>query len=180
MYPFETRPPQQGAGFAAARITLATVLALGLVLSAAGVATEPQGQESEISPKLAAGGAVFLENDLQAAKESMTVFREFRRQMRRVDELEVIDKDEDADFIAILSGDRDVLGRGKITNQGLPYPDAYSSTKPMILLIYEAESGILLWFDAEPWETRGNTGSMVSHERLVKRLAAAMESASPG
>ena len=95
--------------------------------------------------------------------------------MRRIDQLEAIDSEDDADFIVILSGDPDVLGRGEIKNQGLPYPDGYSSTKPMILLIYEADSGVLLWFDAEAWMTVGNTGGRVSHELLVKRLAAAIE-----
>jgi hypothetical protein len=134
-----------------------------------------QDQGPVVPPKLAAGGTVFLKNDMQAARESMTVFREFRRLMRRIEQFDVVDEEDEAELIVILSGDRDVLGRGEFLNQGLPYPDAYSSTKPMILLVYDATSSVLLWFDAEPWETRGNTGNMVSHERLVKRLAAAIE-----
>jgi hypothetical protein len=159
--------------------TVAATLLLACLLPVP-IGAHPQDQELEVPPTLAAGGTIFLKNDMQAARESMTVFREFRRLMKRVDRFDVVDKEDEAELIAILSGDRDVLGRGEFTNQGLPYPNGYSSTKPMILLVYDADSSILLWFDAEPWETRGNTGNMVSHERLVKRLAAALEEAGQG
>jgi hypothetical protein len=149
-----------------------TCIAASLVLPFLAVGST---QDMRHVPKLREGGTVYLKNDMQASRESPTVFREFRRLMRRIDQLEAIDSEDDADFIVILSGDPDVLGRGEIKNQGLPYPDGYSSTKPMILLIYEADSGVLLWFDAEAWMTVGNTGGRIPHEVLVKRLTAALE-----
>ena len=155
------------------RLFASTLVAASLV-TAPFLATAV-AQDMRHVARLREGGTVFLENDMQASRESPTVFREFRRQMRRIDQIEVIDSEEEADFVAILSGDRDVLGRGAFTNQGLPYPNGYSSTKPMILVVYDAETEILLWFDAEPWQTTGTTGSRISHEVLVKRLAAALE-----
>ena len=137
-------------------------------------------QDTNYVPRLREGGTVFLKNDMQASRESPTVFREFRRQMRKIEQFEAVDSEDEADLIVILSGDRDVLGRGAIKNQGLPYPDGYSSTKPMILLIYDAETELLLWFDAEPWQTVGNTGGRLSHELLVKRLAVAIENEGDG
>ena len=151
-----------------------------LTLIAASVVTGPipavaVTQDTRHVPRLREGGSIFLDNDMQAAREAPVVFREFRRLMRKIDQFEVIDSEEEADLVAILSGDRDVLGRDQFTNQGLPYPNSYSSTKPMILLVSDAKTEVLLWCDAEPWQTTGTTGGRLSHELLVKRLATALE-----
>ncbi len=132
-------------------------------------------QETTYVPRLREGGTVFLKNDMQASQESPIVFREFRRQMRKIEQFEAVDSEDEADLIVVLSGDRDILGGGEIKNQGLPYPGSYASTKPMILLVYDAKTAVLLWFDAEPWQTVSKTGGRLSHERLVKRLATALE-----
>lgn len=148
-----------------------------LVMSSAAAGAPGELQERRLSPELLEGGKILLKNDLQASPDAMRVFREFRREIRRLDRYEETDSEEEAALIALLSGDRDVLGRGKIYNPGLPFPAAYSSSKPMILVIYDAETMALVWFDAVEWETRGNTGEMTSHARLVKRLLTALTEA---
>jgi hypothetical protein len=47
----------------------------------------------------------------------------------------------------------------------------------MLLVIYDAKSNEMLWFDAVNWDTTGNITRVDSHEQLVRRLKAALDEA---
>lgn len=146
-----------------------------LLALASGLPAPASAQESTLPAKLREGGAVFLKNDLQAAREAMSVFRSFRRELRRqIDIFEEVDSEEEADLIVVLSGDPDIVRNSGIVNRGIPFPSGYTSTKAMFLVIYDAATDELLWFDGVNWETRGLATQVDSHERLVVNLKAAL------
>lgn len=151
------------------------LLILPLVVSSS--ATAAQAQEVTLPAKLVEGGKIFLKNDLQAWSDAMLVFRGFRRELRRIERFEEVDSAEEADLIGILSGDPGVVESNRIINQGVPYPSGFASSKIMLLVIYDAKSNNLLWFDGVDWDTTGNVTHVDSHEQLVRRLKAALDEA---
>jgi hypothetical protein len=139
-----------------------------------------QDAQNVLSPKLVAGGKVFLRNDLQAWSESMLLFRRFRNEFKRIDRFEEVDSEEEADLVVILSADPQVVGQNDIVNRGIPYPSGFATSKVMFLVVYSAEGKELLWMDAEPWDTTRSVTSMDSHQKLVRRLKASLEEAGGG
>lgn len=135
------------------------------------------GQEVKPPAKLVAGGKIHLKNDLQAWGDAMLVFRGFRRELRRIDRFEEVDSQEEADLVAIISGDPSVAEAQGIVNRGIPYPSGITSSKIMLLVIYDAKNNEMLWFDAVNWDTTGNITRVDSHEQLVRRLKAALDAA---
>jgi len=157
---------------------LVLLLSLG-VGPAAGIGPSATigGQEVKLPAKLVAGGKIHLKNDLQAWGDAMLVFRGFRRELRRIDRFEEVDSQEEADLVAIISGDPSVAEAQGIVNRGIPYPSGITSSKIMLLVIYDAKSNEMLWFDAVNWDTTGNITRVDSHEQLVRRLKAALDEA---
>ncbi len=156
---------------------VAMVLAFALVVSSAGSSLSAQEQEYTIPARLLEGGKVFFVSDLQAWSDSMLVFRQFRRDFRRLDRFEEVDDREEADLICILSGDPNVVGQQGIVNRGIPYPSGYATSKVMLLVIFEAGNDNLLYMDALDWDTAATMTASASHTRLVQRLKAALDDA---
>lgn len=148
-----------------------------LFLAASSPVVASGTQETTLPAKLVEGGKIFLKNDLQAWSEAMLVFRGFRRELRRIERYEEVDSEEEADLIGILSGDPNVVESNAIVNRGIPYPSGYTSSKVMLLVIFDAKNNNLLWFDAVDWDTTGNVTRVDSHEKLVRRLKAALDDA---
>jgi hypothetical protein len=159
----------------------ATVLPLCSVAATASgpPAARPGAGEQEVvpPPRLVAGGKVALKNDLQAWADAMLLFRRFRNEFEHLEGFEIVDAEEEADLVAILSGDPQVIGQHGIVNRGIPYPSGYATSKVMFLVIVDAQSNELLWFDAEDWDTTRNMTQVDSHAKLVRRLAAALDRA---
>lgn len=164
------------AGFTAAAICATGVL---LVVAPVGPAAA-QDAQVRLPAKLVAGGKVFLKNDLQAWSDSMLLFRRFRNEFERIDRFERVDDEEEADLVAILSADPNVVGQNDIVNRGIPYPSGYATSKVMFLVVFTAGDRELLWMDAEPWDTTRSVTSVDSHQKLVRRLKAALEEAGGG
>ena len=142
------------------------------------------GQEAQsvlrpclLPPELANGGKIHLVNDLQAWQDSMLVFRQFRRDFRRLDHFEEVDDREEADLIGVLSGDPGVAEKHGIVNREIPFPSGLSSSKVMMLVIFDAETDNLLYFDGVNWDTAANATNRASHTILVSRLKAALDKA---
>lgn len=168
-----------GIAAVAAVLTLAVGVGGGLAHGADGVA-DAQEAAAPVPDPLVAGGKIVLENDLQAARDSMRLFRDFRRQFRRLDPFEEVDDDEGPELQGVLTSDPEgILGR-ELVVRGIPFPSGYGSTRMMCLLIYTVEGRNLLWFDCERWETTGTTGGFDSHEKLVRNLRGALEAAGSG
>jgi len=161
-------------GRLAVRVLAITILVASVVLP---VSASAAPQEVTISPKLVAGGKVFLKNDLQAWADAMLLFRRFRREFERIERFEEVDSQEEADLVVILSADPNVIGQNDIVNRGVPYPSGFGTSKVMFLVVFTSEGNQLLWFDAEDWDTRGNVTQVDSHEKLVRRLKAALDGA---
>ena len=155
----------------------AIALAVVVVVCATGPVLGAQEQEQTLPPQLLEGGKVHLVNDLQAWADSMLVFRQFRRDFRRIDRFEEEDDREQADLVCILSGDPGVAGQHGIVNRGIPYPSGLSSSKIMLLVIFDAKTNNLLYFDAVNWDTQANATQRASHTRLVVRLNTALDEA---
>ena len=66
----------------------AIALAVVVVVCATGPVLGAQEQEQTLPAQLLEGGKVHLVNDLQAWADSMLVFRQFRRDFRRIDRFE--------------------------------------------------------------------------------------------
>jgi hypothetical protein len=158
-----------------AKRSVGFLLILTLVFTTASSASGSQEQQVPLPPELVAGGKIFLKNDLQAWSDAMLVFRGFRREFGRIERFEEVDSEEEADLIGILSADPGVVETNRIINQGVPYPSGFASSKIMLLVIFEAESMNLLWFDAVDWDTTGNVTRVDSHEQLARRLRAALD-----
>ena len=146
-------------------VCLALTIVL-LLLSYAPVATAQE--QSYIPMKLLEGGKLYLKNDLQAMRDAMNVFRKFRGVMKKLEPFELVDSEEDAELVAVLSSDPDLFTQYR--NPGLPLPSGFATTRPMILLFYEPETEELLYMDAVPWSTVGATGQRTSYQELVDRL----------
>ena len=132
------------------------------------------GAPQTAAPSLLEGGTVFLQNDLQAQRDAMRVFREFRRDMDDVEPLQVVESEADARFIALLTTSSNfVQDRSLIDTGGLIQRLAAGTA--MYLVIYERSSNEIVWFDAVAWETRTNTGRPKSTAQLVRRLRAALQ-----
>ena len=156
----------------ACRVALA--LAVVLVVSSSGPVLGAQEQERTLPAQLLEGGKVHLVNDMQAWSEAMLVFRQFRRDFRRIDRFEEEGDREEADLVCMLSGDPDVAKQHGIVNQGIAYPSGLSSSKIMLLVIFDAKTNDLLYFDALNWDTAARRPS---HTLLVTRLRAALDEA---
>ncbi len=74
----------------------------------------------------------------------------------------------------MLSGDPGVAEQHGIVNRGIPYPSGLSSSKIMLLVIFDAKTNNLLYFDAVNWDTAARRPS---HTLLVTRLRAALDEA---
>lgn len=169
--------PIRAGGIANAKPSRWGLAILALALVASSPAAASQAQEVTLPPELVAGGKILLKNDLQAWADAMLVFRGFRREFRRIERFEEVDSEEEAELIGVLSGDPNVVESHRIVNHGIPYPSGYATSKVMLLVIFEAESNNLLWFDAVDWDTTGNITRVDSHEQLARRLRAALEEA---
>jgi len=135
------------------------------------------GQERTVPPELLTAEKIYLVNDLQAFQDSMLVFRQFRRDLRRLDRFEEVDGREEADLVAVLSGDPSVAERHGIINRGIPFPSGLQRSKVMMLVIFDAESDNLLYFDGVNWNTAANATTKASHTLLVSRLKAVLDGA---
>ncbi len=156
----------------ARRVALA--LAVVLVVSSSSPVLGAQEQEQTLPAQLLEGGKVHLVNDMQAWSDAMLVFRQFRRDFGRIDRFEEEGDREEADLVCMLSGDPDVAKQHGIVNQGMPYPSGLSSSKIMLLVIFDAKTNDLLYFDAVNWDTAARRPS---HTLLVTRLRAALDAA---
>ncbi len=150
-------------------VCLALIVVL-LLLSYAPVATAQE--ESYIPMKLLEGGKVYCKNDLQAMRDSMNIFRKFRGLMRKLEPFEEVDSEEDAELVAVLSSDPDIVTEYR--NPGIALPGNYGTSRPMILLFYDPETEEMLYMDAVPWMTRAATGQRTSYQKLVDRLKVKM------
>lgn len=156
---------------------VAAALAVVLIVSSSSLALGAPGQEHVVPGRLLEGGKIHFVSDLQAWSDAMLVFRQFRRDFRRLDRFEEVDDREDADLIGILSGDPNVVGQQGIVNRGIPFPSGFYTSKVMFLVIFEAENDNLLYMDAVDWDTAANATKAASHTKLVQRLKAALDEA---
>jgi hypothetical protein len=154
-----------------------TALAIVLIVSASSPVLGAQEQEQTLPAQLLKGGKVYLVNDLQAWADAMLVFRQFRRDFRRIDRFEEEGDREQADLVCMLSGDPDVAEQHGIVNRGIPYPSGLNSSKIMLLLIFDAKTNNLLYFDAVDWDTAANATRRASYTKLVVRLRTALDEA---
>ncbi|MFW6198769.1 MAG: hypothetical protein ACOC5E_02990 [Acidobacteriota bacterium] len=155
------------------RACLAAVLVAAVGLPAASAQVIP-----EAPPRLRLGGTVHLVNDLQASRDAMLLFRKWKREMGKIEPFEIVDDEEEADLVAVLTtGLEEVTGERDLLLRDIPIPDGYGTTKTMYLVVYETASSEILWLDAAMWESTGATGRQSSYEALARRLRAAVERA---
>jgi hypothetical protein len=166
-------------GSAGVLVAVACICCVLIVVAPGSLAASQDAQVS-MPAQLIAGGKVFLKNDLQAWSDSMLLFRRFRNEFERIDRFERVDDEEEADLVAILSADPNVVGQNDIVNRGIPYPSGYGTSKVMFLVVFTAGDRELLWMDAEPWDTSRSVTSVDSHQKLVRRLKAALDQAGGG
>jgi len=156
---------------------VAIAVAVVLVAFSSSPVLGAQEPEQTLPAKLLEGGKVHLVNDLQAWSDAMLIFRQFRRDLRRIDRFEEVDDREDADLVCILSADPEVVGQNDIVNRGIPYPSGYYTSKIMLLVIFDAKTNNLLYMDAIDWDTAATMTKQASHTKLVQRLKAALDEA---
>lgn len=156
---------------------VAMALAIVLAVLSPSPTLGVQEQERILPAKLLEGGGVHMVNNLQAWADAMLVFRQFRRDFRRIDRFEAVDDREDADLVCMLSADPGVIEQQGIVNRGIPYPSGFVSSKVMFLVIFDAKTNNLLYFDAVDWDTALAQTKTPSHTKLVQRLKAALDEA---
>ncbi len=162
------RPRERASANLIAGLTVLAVLS-------SGPATGTQEQEQVLPAQLLEGGNIYLVNDLQAFADSMVVFRQFRRDLRRLDRFEEVDDREEAELVGMLTADPDVADRLGLVSREIPYPSGLRTRKIMLFVIYDADTNNLLYFDAVDWDTRETATSRASHTKLVQRLKAALD-----
>jgi hypothetical protein len=156
---------------------VAIVLTTALVVSSSSPVLGMQEQERILPAQLLEGGKVHLVNDLQAWSDAMLVFRQFRRDFRQIDRFEAVGDRQEADLVCMLSADPGVIEQQAIVNRGIPYPSGFVSSKVMFLVIFDAKTNNLLYFDAVDWDTALAQTKTPSYTKLVQRLKATLDEA---